>query len=54
MVNLMLQKGPIIYGDGNQTRCFSDIDDCIQCLDKMCLDPNVKYETINIGQMKKV
>ena len=50
MVNLMLQKRrPIIYGDGNQTRCFSDIDDCIHCLDKMCLDPNVKYETINIG-----
>ena len=32
MINLMLQKKrPIIYGDGNQKRTFSDIDDCI-CL----------------------
>jgi UDP-glucose 4-epimerase len=50
MTNLMLQnKRPTIYGDGEQKRTFSDIDDCIYCLDKMLLDPNVKYEIINIG-----
>jgi UDP-glucose 4-epimerase len=50
MVNLMLQKrSPIIYGDGEQKRCFSDIDDCIFCLDKLLTDPNIKSQTVNIG-----
>ena len=50
MTNLMLQnKRPTIYGDGEQKRTFSDIEDCIYCLDKMLLDPNVKSEIINIG-----
>ena len=50
MINLMLQnKRPIIYGDGEQKRTFSDIEDCIYCLDKLLLDPNIKSETINIG-----
>ena len=46
----MLQKRqPIIYGDGEQKRCFSDIDDCIFCLDKMLTDKNILSQTINIG-----
>jgi len=50
MINLILQnKRPIIYGDGEQKRTFSDIEDCIYCLDKLLLDPNVKSEIINIG-----
>ena len=50
MINLMLQgRQPIIYGDGNQKRCFSDVDDCIYCLDKLLLDPNIKSEIVNIG-----
>ena len=50
MSNLMLQdRSPIIYGDGEQKRCFSDIDDCIYCLDKLITDKNIIYETINIG-----
>ena len=36
MINLMLQnKRPIIYGDGEQKRSFSDIEDCIFCIDKL-------------------
>jgi UDP-glucose 4-epimerase len=36
MINRNLQGKPaIIYGDGLQTRCFSYIDDCIQCLEKV-------------------
>ena len=32
MINLMLQnKTPIIYGDGEQKRSFSDVKDCIFC-----------------------
>ncbi len=50
MSNLMLQnRQPIIYGDGEQKRCFSDIDDCIYCLDKLITDKNIVSETVNIG-----
>tara|TARA_B100001123_G_C15149481_1_gene962930 strand:+ start:100 stop:1104 length:1005 start_codon:yes stop_codon:yes gene_type:complete len=50
MINLMLQKRkPIIYGDGKQTRNFSDIDDCIYCLDKLVRDKKIKSEIFNIG-----
>lgn len=50
MVNLMLQnRKPIIYGDGLQKRCFSDIDDCVFCLDKLITDQNIKSHIFNIG-----
>ena len=50
MINLILQnRRPIIYGDGNQKRCFSDIDDCIDCLEKLMFDKSVVSETVNIG-----
>jgi UDP-glucose 4-epimerase len=55
MINLMLQnRRPIIYGDGEQKRCFSDIDDCIYSLDKMLTDPKITYQNINIGPDKEV
>jgi UDP-glucose 4-epimerase len=50
MANRNLRGKPaIIYGDGNQTRCFSYVADCINCLEKMTLDPKVVGEIINIG-----
>ena len=50
MINRLLQnKRPLIYGDGNQKRCFSYIDDCIYCLLALIDDKNVVGETINIG-----
>jgi len=50
MINLMLQKRqPIIYGSGNQKRCFSFVQDCIQCLEKLAFQKNVNKEIINIG-----
>ena len=50
MINRSLQGKPcIIYGDGMQTRCFSYIDDCVDCLEKMTLDKNVTSQIINIG-----
>lgn len=50
MANRNLRGLPaIIYGDGNQTRCFSYVADCINCLEKMALDPKVVSEIINIG-----
>lgn len=50
MVNLILQnRSPIIYGDGEQKRCFSDIVDCIDSLDKLLFDPSITSEIVNIG-----
>ena len=50
MTNLILQnRRPIIYGDGKQTRNFSDIDDCIYCLDKLIVDKKIVSQTFNIG-----
>ena len=50
MVNMMIQnKKPIIYGDGLQKRCFSDIRDCVVCLDQLCTNEKIKSEIINIG-----
>ena len=50
MINRVLQgKPPIIYGDGSQVRCFSFVDDCIFCLEKLALDPNIVNDTFNIG-----
>ncbi len=50
MLNRMLQgKAPIIYGDGEQKRCFSYIDDCLSCLVPMLDQKNLNKEIINIG-----
>lgn len=50
MINRMLQgKQPIIYGDGEQKRTFSFINDCIFCLEKVILQENLNGEVINIG-----
>lgn len=50
MINLMLQgRQPIIYGDGTQIRCFSDIRDDVDCLVKLAFDPSAVGEVFNIG-----
>lgn len=50
MINMMLQgRQPIIYGDGNQKRCFSFVQDDIQILEQLTTAKNVVGEIINIG-----
>ena len=50
MINRLLQnKRPIIFGDGNNKRCFSYIDDCIYCLLALIDNNEVVREIINIG-----
>ncbi len=50
MINRMLQgKAPIIYGDGEQKRCFSYIDDCLSCMIPMLDQKNLNKEIINVG-----
>ena len=50
MMNLMLQgRQPMIYGNGEQKRCFSFVQDVIDVLAKMAFDPGVVGEVINVG-----
>ena len=49
-LNRMLQgKPPIVYGDGEQKRCFSYIDDCLSCMIPMLDQQNLNKQVINIG-----
>jgi len=49
-INRMLRgEQPIIYGKGEQKRCFSFVNDTLQCLEKMAFQENVVGEIINIG-----
>ena len=55
MINLMLQgRQPIIYGDGMQTRCFSDIRDELDCLVKFATESSAVGEIFNIGPDEEV
>lgn len=50
MVNRMLQgQQPIIYGDGEQRRSFSFVQDCVDPLLKMGTQSGLSGELINIG-----
>ena len=50
MINLMLQnRQPIIYGDGEQKRSFSDVEDCVYSIDQLATNPNITSQIINIG-----
>jgi UDP-glucose 4-epimerase len=50
MINRMLQgKQPIIYGDGEQRRNFSFVQDCVDPLLKMGTQRGLSGEIINIG-----
>lgn len=50
MINRNLRQLPaLIYGDGEQKRCFSYIDDCIYCLVQLATDRNISSEIVNIG-----
>jgi UDP-glucose 4-epimerase len=50
MINRMLQgKQPIIYGDGEQTRSFSFVQDCVDPLLEMGTQKGLSREIINIG-----
>lgn len=50
MINRMLQgKQPIIYGDGNQMRCFSDIRDVIDPIITVIQSDICNGHVVNIG-----
>lgn len=48
-MNRIMHREPLyIYGDGNQIRAFSYIEDSLPCYIR-CIDDNIKNEIINIG-----
>lgn len=50
MVNRMLRGlQPVIYGDGEQVRCFSFVTDVLYCLEKMGTSDVAANEIFNIG-----
>ena len=50
MINRTLQGLPIyIYGDGTQVRCFSYVDECVDCIIPVLFDEKIVGEIINIG-----
>ncbi len=50
MINLMLQnRQPIIYGDGEQKRCFSFINDVLDPLEKLGFMEGLSGEKFNVG-----
>lgn len=55
MINRMLQgKQPIIYGDGEQTRSFSFVQDCVDPLLTIGAKAGLAGEIINIGPDEEV
>ena len=54
-INRNLQGKPaIIYGDGNQQRCFSYIDDVLFSLIKLGLDKKINKHIFNVGPDEEV
>jgi len=50
MINLMLRgQQPIIYGDGMQKRCFTDVRDILPSFVRALTSSDVVSQTINIG-----
>ncbi len=50
MANLMLQgRSPYVYGDGEQQRCFSHVEDCLSCLLELGLSRRSLCGIVNIG-----
>jgi len=50
MINLMLQgRQPIIYGDGQQKRCFTFVQDAVSSLVRMAEAEGLNGQVINVG-----
>lgn len=50
MINRMLQdKPPIVYGSGEQRRCFSPVGDVLQVVPELLFGEAAKSQVINVG-----
>ena len=46
---MLMNEQVYIYGDGQQKRCFSYVDDCIDCMEKSIFKKETSKQIINIG-----
>ena len=54
IINRMIQdKSPIVYGDGEQRRCFSPIKDVISVFESLLFSDTVRNQVINVGPDKE-
>ena len=54
-LNKMIQNEQVyIYGDGSQQRCFSYIDDCLDCMVKCITLKETSKQIINIGPDEEI
>lgn len=49
MCQILNNEPILIYGDGEQTRAFSYIDDCLECFWNAAIKPEASKEIINLG-----
>lgn len=55
MINrILLGQAPIIYGDGQQKRCFSYVADTLQVMDRLAFDPQAAGQIVNVGPDEEV
>jgi len=54
MLNALENKPFTIYGDGNQTRAFSYVDDILPCIWNAAVLQKAKNQTINLGGIKEI
>jgi UDP-glucose 4-epimerase len=54
-VRWALRNEPLrVYGDGQQTRCFTNVHDVVQALMALVATPKASGEIFNIGQPKEI
>lgn len=53
MYQILNNQPMLIYGDGEQTRAFSYIDDCLECFWNAAVLDKAKNQIINVGGIQK-
>lgn len=49
MYEILNNKPVSIYGDGEQTRAFSYVDDCLECFWNAAVSPKASKQIVNVG-----
>ena len=54
-VEYALSGAPLtVYGDGSQTRCFTDVDDCVRAISSLAGCPDAVGHIFNVGSDEEV
>ena len=54
-VQQALRGGPLtVYGDGQQTRCFTDVRDAVSAMTRLMATPPAMGQTFNIGNSREI